>query len=443
MRIPVAISGTVTGVIAVCLALVGWNDKQHLMASRDRHARLARQAAAIGLAVNPSDPVRVLSSCGGTRESAVAAAKRLESDYIAFGKEWEATLLGGVPANVEFQRLMADLRRRVGSLNTEQAESLLTEVLGANELADPTRSALVIFAIRGYSKKNGAGTVMLLTRLSDRFQDTRLLENLMAESLGSWAGEDSGAALAWYRSNAASGPALSCENVKREMIVGVAKSDKKLAFRLMDEFGIEDVGWAIGNMNMNVLGSAADRAEWFAAYREYLACRINAESRSKVIDAGKRVLNGAAQQDGFGVVAKWLEESGLSSGEIARITNGLQPASATDADQWFDWFQKTLPPESAADNTRKSVECWAEHDFKAATEWLAIQTDATVRDTAITTIAVTGARRFPRTAIEWAQGLPDGEHRMLALQAIYNALPKVDPADKEAAEAFADEHGIK
>lgn len=265
----------------------------------------------------------------------------------------------------------------------------------------------------------------------------------MSESLRRWAGENCDAAVAWYRANSASCPDLTSEEVKREMIVGVSETDRKLAFRLMDELGIEDVRWAIGNMNMLAVHSAADRAAWFAAYREYLACRTDAESRSKVIDAGKRVLNGAAQQDGFGVVAKWLEESGLSSGEIARITNGLQPASAADADQWFDWFQKTLPPESAAENTLKSVECWAEHDFKATTEWLATHTDATVRDTAITTIAMTGARRFPRTAIEWAQGLPDGEHRMLALQAIYNALPKVDPADKEAAEAFADEHGIK
>jgi len=88
------------------------------------------------------------------------------------------------------------------------------------------------------------------------------------------------------------------------------------------------------------------------------------------------------------------------------------------------------------------MERWTEKDYQAAGTWLTQAADGPAKQAAVASYAKTVAPYEPETAAQWAITLPPGRTRIIALQTVYEKWPKNDPAAKEAAEAFAEKHGI-
>ena len=88
------------------------------------------------------------------------------------------------------------------------------------------------------------------------------------------------------------------------------------------------------------------------------------------------------------------------------------------------------------------MERWTEKDYQAAGTWLTQAADSPAKQAAVASYAKTVAPYDPETAVQWAVTLPPGRTRLIALQTIYQKWPKEEPADKAAAEAFAEKHDI-
>lgn len=145
------ISAFITSILAVCMALTGWCDHRLLTEARARYDRLVRQAGSVGMALETGPSEHISATRGTPRRNADVIARSVVAAYIAFGKELEPVLTEGRRLDTAMQRRQAEMRRLLGSLNGGQLEIVLSEIVNARELTEPTRHALVVFAVRNFA----------------------------------------------------------------------------------------------------------------------------------------------------------------------------------------------------------------------------------------------------------------------------------------------------
>jgi hypothetical protein len=132
---------------------------------------------------------------------------------------------------------------------------------------------------------------------------------------------------------------------------------------------------------------------------------------------------------------------------VARFANGLSGAGGSaqsgEAGRWMELVGMNLPTEQAHELIQNLVKSWTQNDYIAAGQWLTSMPDGPTKNSAVRSYAATVARYDPECACQWAMNLPPGNDRDVTLNRIYQNLPKDDPASKQAAEAFAELHGVK
>ena len=93
-----------------------------------------------------------------------------------------------------------------------------------------------------------------------------------------------------------------------------------------------------------------------------------------------------------------------------------------------------LPDSSERDGSVQRLgQQWAEHDSKAAAEWLKLQPDSSDRDLAVAGFANVLARTDPQAALQWADTIPDAGVKTGSLK---NIALRWLTADSAAAEAW-------
>ena len=268
----------------------------------------------------------------------------------------------------------------------------------------------------------------------------------MASSLGRWAEDDPLGALDWARKNAEKMPGLLSEDVKRGLIGGAATQNPKLAFDWVGELGVRNPSQLYAEI-AGVARTATERTATLGALRDYLANRKDDVGSENIADVVVKRLAGTAMQEGFAAASEWVASAGLTDGEVARFASGLSGAGGSaqsgEAGQWVEWVGMNLSTGKADEPIQNLVKGWTQNDYIAAGQWLTSMPEGPTKNSAVRSYAATVARYDPECAGQWAMTLPPGNDRDVTLNRIYQNLPKDDPASKQAAEAFAERHGIE
>jgi hypothetical protein len=434
----VKISIAASILILLLAALFGFHAHQQLVTVRKTHARLVASANQLGISIVPSRPDALVRITKREREDKQADAKAAAVEFIAFAREMEANREKGVSTDEARLKRQMEIMDRMLTLDSAQLKILITEVRAAKDLKDSTRQGLLNRSLKLLAQDSPQAALALLTEPSDLFKGSGSLN--ISPSLAQWATDDPLAALEWVRNNSAKFPDLITESAKRGLISGTAIQDPKLAFKLIDELGLENPSFVVTGI-VRAATTPEQRTATLAALREHLANLKDEKarkdlSRSAVYEFAQNIGN-----EGFEAGSQWITAAGFTPAELESFAGGLYSSIKNGENgRWIEWIGENLPPRKAADKIESMVRGWTQTDFQAAGNWINSVPDGPTKNTAIRSYALTVSGYEPETAAQWALTLPPGKDRDSTLNRIYQNWPKDDPAAKEA---FKQQHGIK
>jgi hypothetical protein len=323
-----------------------------------------------------------------------------------------------------------------------QVRKYVGEARADEDLAMGVRQRLVQLAVGTLIDRdpaNGADLyVQSMDLLPEEYDNTQL-----GRGVGKWAGTDPAAALAWVRRNMAEHSDLINNEARCAVIGGTALSDRKLAFRLIGELGIDPPA----NATQRIVGTAKTADERIAALadlREYVQTIENADDRFRAGDYAIAVIGKNLAKDGFQAAVDWVASAGLTDSEIASFGSDISRfIKDGERGEWVDWFAEKLAAGKFQRPIRNIMMSWASGDLDAAALWLNTAPASPVKNYAIGVFAVQVANSQPAAAIQWAITLPAGKERDDTLDKIYHNWPTQDPAGKAAAAAFEKEYNIQ
>ncbi|RYD38635.1 MAG: hypothetical protein EOP87_01220 [Verrucomicrobiaceae bacterium] len=434
----------ITTGLALVIGLVGWRNQSRISSIQSERKALHAEAERLGITTGREDAGTEASAATRRRPDREAAVKATAAEVIAFAKEMEAMeKQGGNPNAMEgFQERILGLMDRMTSLDSAQLKALIAEFRNAPGLSDEIRQGLIGFSVMTLSKDHPRTALELFTGSADLFSDSRMNMHMVSGALGEWAKKDPDAALEWMRANKEKHSDLISSQAKQHLISGIAQTDPKRAFQLLEE--LSD-GSATANNQiiaiMRVPRTPAQRTTFLEAFREYAAGLPAGEGKQL---ATHQALNQLASQmagEGFESTTAWIASAKFSAVELEAFATGtFYNSKGEDKAKWIGWINETLPPEKSASQVKQIVRQWTSDDYKAAGEWLVAEPEGPAKNTAVQAYAETVAPYEPETAAQWALTLPAGKERDATMKRIHQQLKGKDEA---AAAVFAEKHGIK
>lgn len=439
MKISIALS-----VLILALAVAfGWRDHQRLTSVRESHQKLVAEAAILGVSLEPDQSSHRIRITKHRRKNSEDDAKLAAAEIIAFAKEMEAMKETGEEPDEDTKKHMMEFMDRMISLSASQLKIVIAEVKNTPNLKNETRQGIIGFSIMTLSSSHPQAALTIFTESSDIFDKQGMGSHLISSSLSNWAKDDPLGALEWVRKNAKTHPKLVTDDTKGSILSGAARQNPKLAFELIDELKFDDSGSAIRSIT-DTARTAEELSTTLAALREHLATIPDDATRESMNNSAILSLASKAAEEGFETGSKWITESNFSSKELRTAAKNLpHSAKLNETGQWVEWLGDNLPAGKADNAIKSMVKRWTREDYQAAGTWLANTPDGPSKNTSIRSYAETVSRYDPETAAQWALTLPPGKDRTDTLKQIHDNWPKDDPADKEAAEAFREKHGIK
>ncbi len=429
-------------ILAAAVGL-GWQDHQRLVTFRALHANWVAAAARLGISLNPADPAAAVHITKRERNNSKVDAKVLAIELIASAQEMEAIRKEGGKPDEATEKRFSNVYERMTALDFAGLTILIAEVRAAKDLAVEMRQRLVSIAIRTLSSEHPQATLALFTESPDFFKDDGMSSSEISSLLARRAKDDPLAALEWVRKNSAKFPDLITESAKTGVIYGAAVHDPKLAFKLIGELGIKKAGSVVSEI-LSTVRTPEERSSILTAVRDHLADLPDEKARKEFYDDALRTMARGVSIEGFESGSRWLAAANLTSAELETFVRGLDVYDTKgDTGQWVEWIGEKLPTEKGDAKIDDLVSDWAKNDYQAAGKWLGSTPDGPTKNAAIRSYAVAISTYAPETAAQWAMTLPPGKYRDGTLGRILNNWPQNDPADKEAAAAFAKEHGIK
>jgi hypothetical protein len=268
-------------------------------------------------------------------------------------------------------------------------------------------------------------------------------KHLVSSSLVKWAKDDPLAAFEWVKKNSEKFPDLFTDKAKRDLISSAAVSDPELAFKLIGRMEIKEIDSSIYDI-IRVAKTPEERTATLAALREHLKTLPDEDIRDRSSNSAMRVFATQIAKEEYDTGSKWITQSNLTPAELDYFSRALCTSDQNgEKGQWIEWIGKNIPSENSEEQIHYFVRSWTENDFQAAGKWLATTPAGPTKNTSIRSYAETVSHYEPETAAQWALTLPPGQDRDKTLKKIYDNWPKHDDAAKQAASAFAKEHGLK
>lgn len=435
------------GIAILILAIgstLGWQDHQRLTKVRLLHDQTVAEAARSGIALNADggskDKVRITKHERGDKE---ADARAAASEFIAFARVMEEMEKKGGQPDAEMQKKILAIMDRMMGLDAGQLKILIDTVRNTPDLKDDTRRNLIGFSIMSLAGDHPKAALALFAESTDILNDHGISRHVISTSLAKLAQEDPNAALDWVRENGPKFPELVDDDAKRGLISGAAARDPKLAFSLIAELDLKDSGQTVRSIAA-AAKTPEERTATLAALREHLKTLDSGGQESVSSNAISTLAQGAAK-DGFEAGTKWLDSANLSDAELQSAFRGgmTNQIRSEDTGKWVEWISDSMPADKAGASIQPMVGSWARNDYKAAGEWLSTQPASEMRDSSVKAYAEQVSRYEPQAAVEWALTLPEGRQRQDTFNHIYQNWPKDDPGSKQAAEIFAERHGLK
>jgi hypothetical protein len=437
---PMKASFATAALILAAAACLGWRDHQELTASRAKNTELLAEAAALGITPDPKHP-REKVFVNPQRD---ARLKLTPAEYIAFVKEMaaeEKRLRGKEPSREVMNRYEVFMER-LAPLDVGDLTRLVTELRSTSELDDELRSGALFMALSALSNRYPQAALTLLTEFDVPQGITR--QHLAGVALSNWAKSDPVAAVKWVNENAARAPELTDDRLKRGLLASAAAQDPKLAFQLLGDLKFKDGNNAVASI-VNAAKTPAERTSTLQALREYAANLKESREREASLATGLSSLADSVAKDGFQQGVQWIDSAKLSATELQGLGKNISAHNipTSDIGQWVEWLGNHLPSDTTSNQISTMLDSWTQKDYVAAGKWLTATPDGPTKQAAVIGYVQAVASYEPETAAQWAMTLSSGEDRARALRQVYHHWLKKDPAAKAAAEAFADQHGIK
>ncbi|MEO5915362.1 MAG: hypothetical protein ABIS50_14105 [Luteolibacter sp.] len=427
MKIPIVWPAVILAVlIGLCLG-----DHRKLRRLSDRHAELTATLA------NRTDS----SSAGRIPRDSRAhrGAQTLAAECLELGKNPEVR--SGMPRE---QRREAELRKmellnRLDSMNPAEWEEFLAEIRTTAEPGAKLPQFFLYGALQELSEDHPKIVLDFFSQTLDGLAEKSTEEGTVSVALGRWIGDDPAAALKWMESN----PRFMTDEVKQKVVCGAAANDPKLAFKLIGELGCKRPEY-LASFAAFSARTAGVRTDMVAALRDYIPSIPEEKLRKRTQHDAFENLAGGIVAVGFENGLKWINETGLTHEELAGFADGLTShVKGLETGRWLEWAGTALQGNERDETVKVMMFYWGGADPSGAESWLAGTKESPQRDLAIQGYVDAVSSSEPEVAIEWALALPTGKPREGAFKLIYKKWPRHDAAQKAAADAFAEEHGIK
>jgi hypothetical protein len=427
--------------VAACL---GWRSSSQLTAARHRNSRALEEAASLGITPDPANPlIKVAMDRQREIRSSLPA-----SEYIVFIKEMEEKGKQGSQSTMSdeesMKRVMA-MVERLSSLDADELARLITELRANAELTAETRDNGIMLALMTFADHHPQAALAVFTGSDEALTQASMRRQFIATAIGKWAKDAPLGAVKWIQEHHDKYSDVINDDVKNNVISSTASQDPKLAFQLLGDLKFKDNEQAISWI-MSAAKTPTERTATLQALREYTANLKDEREREESLAGCLYMLSGQAIQEGFQQGAQWLDSAKLSATELQSLGSrfSAHDIQSSDTGQWVEWLAKNLPEcEVTSNQISTMLDNWTKKDYTAAGTWLTQAPDGPAKQAAVRGYVHAVAPYEPETAAQWAMTLSSGEDRARALRQIYHKWPKNDPAAKAAAEAFADQHGIK
>jgi hypothetical protein len=403
-------------------------------------AQLRKQAATLGIQTE-GGPVALAARAKRQREETDRRAKEISADVMVLARDLEAAKAAGTEPDAATQERAMTAMMRLAELDPARIREVIDALRNDPDLSDEIRGNLVSFSILMLADDRPEAAVNLYAECAAIIDKDLLGEHVVATALGRWAEQDPAAALEWLRKNATGQPELANEDAKNSILSGVAARDPALAFRMIDEIGLEDSTDAIHSIMAAGVEDESARTDLLQALRGHLATVTDADEREAMSSKGLELLARGCDGTAYDSLSAWIGKVQLSETEKQQFASGLTwYTTKGETGQWVEWISSNLPSSSVADPVRELVGEWTQQDYVAAGQWLTQTPEGPARTAAVESYAAAVAEYEPQIATQWALTLPPGPSRDATMRAIYENWP---PSDPQGAGAFAREHGLE
>lgn len=425
--------------LAVTIGGFGWHNAGRLSKARAREQEVIKEARRLEI---PSAQSNGVARKSQQRRNPAPIGKLLTPDDVAFMNELEAAEKNSGPTVPNFRERYNAMAERFKSMTPAQARKYVAELRAHEDLTTVTRAKLVEILIRSLSDPNLPTAIDLYVQSIDLLPKNENHTQL-GRMIMKWAETDIAAALAWTRGSIPEHTDLINYEARCSIIRGIAQSDRKLAFQLIDELEIDPPS----NATQLIVGTAKtseERISALADLREYLPTIENKNDRAMAKDYALAVLGKNLAKEGFESAVAWVTTAELTDSEIAGFGSDISNfIKEGEREKWIDWFAERLAGGPYQLPIRRIMMSWASRDVDAATRWLNAAPASPAKNYAVSVFAAEVASHQPEAAIEWAITLPAGVERDETLHKIYHNWPTKDPDGKAAAAAFEKEYNIQ
>lgn len=431
------ISLGVTVLILVIGGTIALQRQRKLSEVSEEKEQLVERATELGIEVPTADaaavkPKRQRDPSGDKTRSAAAR-------MVAFARELDRQQETGDENDEEFEKRGLELQASLMELDAAQLKLVIAALREADGLADETRTNMMCVVIAMLGEREPAAALAMFAESGEMLANTPAGAAVVSATLEKWAENDPLAALEWMRKNSALHPALTDDDARRNLVVGAAQNDPKLAFQLIGELGVEDADAAVGAI-IDAAITPAQRTAVLDGLRGYVDTLPQDERADALRDSLESIGRGISNES-FDAVQSWISEAKLTPDETSAFVGGLSyQNTAADTGRWIDWMTTQLPETQLTENVENLVGQWTQQDYLAAGAWLTNVPNGPAKEAAVSSYATTVAEYEPQTAVQWALTLPPGDRKDATLESIYQNWPKDDFA---AATQFAKEHGIQ
>jgi hypothetical protein len=412
MKIPIVWPAVI---LAVLIGL-GVGDHLKLRRLRDRNAELA---AAIATRTDASSA----TTSRGSRTRSEAQA--LAAECLSVGRR-----------ETELRKM--ELLEQLGSRSPAEVEKFLAEVRAFTN-SGAKLPQFLNGALYELSVDHPRLVLDFLTQTPNAPTGLIGVANTVSRALSRLVAEDPSSALEWMKAN----PGLVTEDVQSKLVSGAAANDPRLALKLIGELGFEKPE-SIASRVATSAKSAGARTDMVAALREYIPTIPAEKVRKKTQRDAFENLAGGIIADGFEKGEKWINQAGLTPEELSGLAEGLTfKVKGPETGRWLEWAGAAVQVGERDSTVKQMMFKWVGDDPAGAEAWLVGAKESSLRNLAIRGYVDAIAGSEPEVAIKWAMVLPSGKSREDAFKWIHRRWPRHDPAQKAAAEAFAEKYGLK
>ncbi len=367
---------------------------------KTEHEVLVSRARSIGVPENENYEERSSSRAPSRPSASRIPAERLKDELVAAYHRLKSLEDSEDPESR--LKVEAEVREWVGrliDLSPKELKRVVKDLLEDAGLAENDRRTLLTTVLSLASTRlSETSAELFIAHREEVGNAPRIFE--------SWGKSDPVSAFAWLeRHREEMGDQY--RNSLGQLVASSAGRDPALALA-----GLSKLNGPPRKEAANRLSIALDDDERAALLAELHRSSVGQDDTREIL---KGLGNGAAS-NWSSKPDSWMND--LSHSEAISVAEGIsQSEKALDhPDSWLDWMGKSLPPEKVADTAKPLLTKWINEDYEAAGEWINRQPAGDFRNEAAANYARMMAKRFPDTAKDWANSLPEGPDKRRLLE---------------------------